>query len=582
MAFCLPTQTASEFLKGLRDGKIDPIKMAEMSSAERRAVFEKYVGAEDAHFVNAAFEEKLLLKDFKKGLVSWAKKVTGLSTVAKRDLLSRIDKVNHVFSPEEEKAFLQDYVSNKVGATVTLEEAQKIAEFSQKDVALRQNFDAQKGLEIFKKDKSNYDAGWSSTEARLEWGRNHKLYERYINELKGKENPSFIKEFKAHPIGTLGSILKGIQAAFDDSFFGRQARRVLSRNPKKWSSELVQSLKNGAQQLKGKDVMLAIESDIVSRPAAMLGYFDAMKVDVGVKFEEAFPSHLPERVPILGDLYKASEVMFNGSALRLRAWLAEQMIGTAEQAGLNMLDPRDAKGVGYLVNEMTGRGHLGALEPVAGNVNVLVFSLRYLKANIDALTLHQTNMRSIESLATRKFVRKQAAQNLVKVVAQTAVVLGIANLLMPGSAELDPRSANFGKIRIGKTRIDITGGMGAIITLASHVVFSWHNGKFSVWYKSTTTGKWTDLYAGKYGQMTPLDAIINFGEGKLSPIAGVLRDVWKGKVFGGAPATPKNLLYGATTPLPVQTGIELLKNKESAPFLLGMIADALGFSTNTY
>ncbi|WP_196301892.1 hypothetical protein, partial [Streptococcus pneumoniae] len=68
--------------------------------------------------------------------------------------------------------------------------------------------------------------------------------------------------------------------------------------------------------------------------------------------------------------------------------------------------------------------------------------------------------------------------------------------------------------------------------------------------------KWTDLTAGKYGQMTALDVTENFLEGKLAPVPGLLRDVWQGKNFQGEKVTVTNALKSLITPLPIQSALQ--------------------------
>src|SRR6185436_3653443 len=129
-AYCLPRKYASAFTKALQDGTINPGALADMSSAERRKFFEPIVGAENAADVNALFESKLLLKNQKQGLVTWAKTVAGISEPARRDLLTKIGKMNAILTPADESKFLADLAARKLGVTVTAEEAQHIADLS--------------------------------------------------------------------------------------------------------------------------------------------------------------------------------------------------------------------------------------------------------------------------------------------------------------------------------------------------------------------------------------------------------------------------------------------------------------------
>jgi hypothetical protein len=99
--------------------------------------------------------------------------------------------------------------------------------------------------------------------------------------------------------------------------------------------------------------------------------------------------------------------------------------------------------------------------------------------------------------------------------------------------------------------------------------------------KSSTTGKYTFLDSGEYGQMNGLDLVEGYMEGKLSPLAGAVRDEIKGKTFSGDEATAWNLFKQNATPLPFQSYEDLTKNDQSN-IILFMLAEGLGFGVNTY
>lgn len=565
--FCLPKENVRKLLKAIGDGKFSPDEYANLpDTAARRAYVERFVG-EDAKEVNALMESKLLLKDWKRGMVSAVKKITGLSESAKRDLVSKIGSMEKLLSPEDEKSFYADITAQKLGAEVTMEEAKRVLETS-------------KAVETLKA-KIPTDSPIRSTE-RLQYGLALDEYHQYLNHLIGKDKGVTFREFITHPstwFSTVAGTTKGILASLDNSFFGRQGVKMLYTNPDIWARSFVKSWLDIGKELVKIDAMKAIRADILSRPNAINGKYRAGKFDVGVDFEEAFPSTLPEKIPLLGRLYKASESAFNGAALRMRSDYADRMIQKAEENGLNMSDPKQAVGIGHLVNSMTGRGNIGRLSSIGGEINTAVFSIRFLKSNLDILTAHRAGY-AIENLEARSFVRKQAALNLVRIIGTIAVIEGISGVLAPGSIEVDPRSSRFMKLKYGNTTIDPTGGMASLVTLASRIVPTMHDGKFSFWTKSAATGKYTDLLAGKYGQQTALDVIDNFWQGKLSPIAGVFRDAWSGQTFQGTKATPTTLIANLVTPLPVQTFEGLMNEPNGAVKIAAMIADELGFSVN--
>ena len=260
----------------------------------------------------------------------------------------------------------------------------------------------------------------------------------------------------------------------------------------------------------------------------------------------------------------------------MRADYADRVIAKAEKYGIDVLNPTEAAGQGKLVNSMTGRGSIGKLDVIGNEINTAIFSIKFFKSNFDVLTAH------ILDPKMGRFEKVEAAKNLIGIVTTTAAILWTANQLFPDSVETDPKSANFGKIRIGDTRFDVSGGMASIITLASRITPTMHNGEWGFWTKSSTTGKYTKLNSEKWGSMTVLDVIDNFWQNKLSPIAGILRDVFKGSLYSGQPVTPGGLAAQAFTPLPIQTFLELKNNPESANLLLSMILEGLGISANTY
>lgn len=565
--YCLPKELSKKLLDAIKSGKIIPEKLIEMSSEERRAFFEKTIGKEYARDVNAKLEAKILLKDQKRGMVTWAKKLTGISEQTRRDLISRIERMDKVLEPKSEKAFLEDLVSKKLGADITFEEAKNISTGIKEVVRLKEAIPE--------------DSPIRSRE-RLEYGTAEVLFRDYIDSLKKKDARSLskkVKEFLTSPekiVIEVAGATKSLLASLDNSYFGRQGIKILYTNPSLWAKNFIKSWGDIGKSLFGRDVMSVIKADVLSRENALNRKYEVGKYDLGIKFEEAFPSSLPERIPLFGRFFKAAETAFNGGALRMRADLADKMIGRAESQGIDVLDPIQAVPIGKLVNSMTGRGGIGKLEIVGKELNVLLFSIKFLKSNIDFLTAH------LFDKTMSPFAKKQAAYNLGKAVAATSAILWTANQLWPGSVDTDPRSANFGKIRIGDTRFDVSGGMASLITLASRITPTLHDGEWGFWTKSSITGKYTKLNSGKWGSMTVMDIIDNYWQGKLSPLAGLFRDVARGQNFQGDKPTVGNVALNLITPIPIQTFFELKNNPESADLLLSMILEGLGISANTY
>jgi hypothetical protein len=543
--FCITKYLTEKFLEKLKSGEITPEKLMSMTSEERRAYFETDFGKENAVQINRLLESKVILKDQQAGMIRWAKQLTGLKPQAKRDILSRIEKMTEILTPENQDAFLEDLVAHKLGVSVTMEEAGNIAAMSKIVTEMR---DAR-------------DTGGD----RMDYGRAKEKLLTYVSELKTEAKKMSVSEYLTSPVKTISEIAgtaKAMKASLDNSAIGRQGIKILWTNPEIWAKNSAKTFLDIWNTFGGKDTMSEIRADALSRPNYEKYVKD--KLAIGIT-EEAFPTHWPAKIPGLGKLFKASEAAYSGFMLRNRIDLYDKYTDIAQKSGLG---ETTNLGIGKLVNSLTSRGDLGRFEPVASTVNNVFFSPRNLKANIDVLTAHvfDKNM--------SPFVRKQAAINLVKIISGTAAVLVLADAMIPGSVEKDPRSPDFGKIRVGDTRFDITGGMASIVILAARLI----NGNT----KSSVTGEVISLTTGHYGRPTRLDQVYNFFQNKLSPAYAVVKDILKGKDFQGNPITIQGEISNLLMPLPIATFEELKNNPNSANIILAMILEELGVSTNTY
>lgn len=577
--FCLLPEYVDKFKNGLRDGSINPQKLSSMSSEERNKYLSGFVGEGDATKVNALFESKLLLKNQKVGMITWAKNVSGLSPEAKRDLISRIERMDRVLSPAEGEQFLRDLAHTRLGIGVSEGEAQNIFDLTQRIKEL--------------KGKAGEDGVFPSKDDKLAYGLSQVNFEKYMNDLKlqpGKISPREPVRFAVDLAGKIPGTLKSLLSSLDNSFFGRQGVKALIdfRTSHLWTKNFLKSFRDIGRELKGTEAMDIIKAEIYSRPNALNGKYKAGGYGLDVLSEEAFPSSFPSRIPLLGRLYKASESAYNGGALRLRADLADRFIKIAEKQGINTLNPEESKPLGNLIGSLTGRGNLGKGEAFAKEANLALFSIKFLKANIDTLlaparyaigkTAGITGKGGFKNKGA-EFAAKEAAKSTLSMVGSISAILATAKFIDPESVEEDPRSTNFGKIKIFGRWTDITGGMAPMVTLAMRLTPTYHNGKWGFWSKSKS-GAFIDLTAGKYGQEDALDTFENFLEGKLSPGLGLVRDIWKGKTYSGEKPTPENLVKGAVTPIGVQSFQQMMKDPNSSNVLASTILEGLGLSSS--
>lgn len=576
--WCLTRDQADKFIKGLRAGEIDPFKMADMTSEGRHSYLSKFVGSDNATHVNSLFESKLLLKNQQTGMVNWAKKIAGITAPAKRDLISKIQKMGKVLSPEEGEQFLKDLAETKLGVGVNEAEAKNLFDLTQ---TIKET-----------KAKANAEGIFPTKDDKLAYGMAQVNFEKYMNKLKLSSRSISIKEpikFAFDLAGKIPGVLKSLLSSLDNSFFGRQGIKTLLdiRTSKIWLRNFAKSFKDIGKELKGTDAIDAIKADIYSRPNAINGKYKAGGYGLDVLSEEAFPSSLPGRIPLLGRLYKASESAYNGAALRMRADLADRYIKLAEKQGIDTLNPAQAKPLGNLIGSLTGRGSLGKGEVFAKETNLLLFSVKFIKANFDTLFAPARYVLGKTSPVTglgrfknkgAEFAAKEAAKSTVSIIASIASILTTAKLLDPNSVEEDPRSPNFGKVKVFGRWVDITGGMGSMATLAMRITPTQHNGKWGFWAKDKN-GIYKDLAGGKYGQDDALDTAENFFEGKASPALRLVFDLWKGKAYGGEPITPEGTLKRSITPITGQTFFEMMKDPNSSNIAASTLLELGGLSS---
>ena len=528
--FCLIPKLADSFKQEIIDGKIDPMKLAEMTSEERRAFFNEKLGGEmNAKEVNALFESKLLLKNKQLGYINWAKQMLGEKTPAGRDIISKIEKMDNILDPGVEDAFLKDLAAKKLGTEITFDEAKNMTELSAKMK------EAENKLTPETKD--------GSKEA-LEYGAYKWALEKYVDKLKVSNSNKTVGQIIKENINPLtlaqniGGFAKGIWSAFDHSALGRQGIKVLIDSPTIWAKNALDSFGMIMKQVvNGKEsdaVMDGIMADIYSRQNARNGNFRRMKIDIG-EFEEAHPSALPEKLPIIGNLYKASEVAYTGFLRMARADLADKMIKIAEKNGENIKDVKTAQGIGQFVNSMTGRGHLGKAEGFAKGINNIFFSAKKVVSDFDFLTGFQA--RDIP-----RSMKVRAAYNLIKVAGGVTAMATLFNSLNPGTVETDPTSTNFLKVKIGDTYHDVLGGMPGIVVLVSRIKMN---------KKKTSTGKISALNTGKYGTETSMDLFWQWIQNKLSPLGSLMKDFANRVDYDGNPVTVEGEALKTITPLPI-------------------------------
>jgi hypothetical protein len=565
--FCIPKNLVDGFLERLKSGEINPEKLNEMTSKERNAYFASFLGETNATKVNALFESKMLLKNQQQGLINWAKQLTGIKPVAKRDLLTRIENMTEVLQPQDAEKFYADLAAQRLGVGVSVEEAGRIADLA-KDVTAKKS--------LITEDMPN-----GSTE-RMDYGTALVAMQEYVGGLKADAKALSLGELMRSPgqiIQTISGGMKSAKASMDASFALRQGFVTLLTKPKVWSEAFVKSFDAWGKELQGIDGITPVKAEIFSRKNALNGNYKKIGVDIGIDTEEAFPESWPTKIPLLGRLYKASMSAYNGALIRMRADLADRFIEDAMSQGVTDLAE---SGIGRLVNSMTGRGAVHLTKPQAKAINASVFSIKYFKSQLDVLTAGATDKKLWGTPA-----HKTAAQNLLRMVGIIGGMLATAKALDPDSVDLDPRSTKFGKIYvpIGNKRVgvDVTAGFRSLIILASRIIPTTHRGKPGLWWKDSR-GRHHNMWEAKFGEPSLSDFIVRFMQGKASPAARTVLNLWEQKKWDGEKPTLKGEAIELFSPISITNATKTLKETEGENLLIRLILgglNMLGAGTET-
>ena len=574
---CLLPQQVEEIRKAMKSKDFNVVAFIKMSSEQRIKEFQKYAGdmAED---MNVLFEEKLVLKNKERGLKNFIEKVgqVGRYSPEKKAQLEQAraewksQQQERIFNPQEEKAFLKSLAEKILGTAITAEDAKKVWEMSKIREEKLKGFD-------------NKNNKWESDKAQIEYGLADYAYKRLISEMKDERLPikdaiasrvsELNQQWKEDKITTIADAINGTLndvsntmvsslASWDASFLGRQGIKTLLTNPKIWLEGVTQS-KNAFQNTFSKeDGDAMFWASVYSSENYMNGEYE--KANILPKTEEEIPTSNLERIPIAGKIYKASDSAFRNTATVMRTKLYDFYSNLARKNGVEMTDTQ-IKDIGKLVNSLTARGDLG--KSGSGLVKVILWAPKMIKSNWDTLTAH-----TFGAELKTGFARKEAAKNSLRIIAELAIILSIAKAFWPDSVEEDPRSSDFGKIKMGNTRFDITGGMGSLVTLASRLA------KQSS--KSSTTGIVTKFGTG-YGQRTGWDVLLDFLENKTAPYPRFLIDMMKGETFEGDKPLSVESIAKRFTPISLQNLFEL-KDDASADKVLGVLTDFLGIGASSY
>ena len=309
-----------------------------------------------------------------------------------------------------------------------------------------------------------------------------------------------------------------------------------------------------------------LKADIITSPNYNLYVKHNLPLtDIGAGLtgrEEAFMSNLAEKIPIFGKLAKGSNRAYTGFLNKMRVDLFDDFVNTAELNGIKSEKYFDD--AAKFVGAATGRGNLyKTLEGSAPALNSIFFSPRLMASRISLINPHFY-------MKLDPIVRKEALKSLGAFVGTGMSILALAKA---NGAEVgtNPRSADFGKIKMGNTRYDIWGGFQQYARLI---------GQLATGEKvSTITGRESTLGQG-YNAPTHKSILGDFFQSKTAPIASLTLRAMEGEKYGEKFNLPAEVL-DRFLPMVTADAFDLYK-EYGAKGVAGAIPGFFGVGSQTY
>lgn len=324
---------------------------------------------------------------------------------------------------------------------------------------------------------------------------------------------------------------RAILASYDLSAPGRQGILLLPMAPKQW----VKSVGQGYRAFASPEYADFIELQIKTDPY----YKQAMKSKLGLTeiggmwtTEEIFMSDFSHKIPGIKASERAYVTTLNSLRFHTFKHFAQKWEGTGKSS-------QDYKSLAGFINHATGRGDVKGLKKYYPILNSLFFAPR----------LHIGRVQVLGDLFTStSAVRKLIAADLVGGVSGGILILTLLNMLRGVDVEYDPRSPDFGKIRIGNTRIDFWAGYQQLARYITQLI----TGQV----KTTETKRLISVNRG--------EIVWRFIQSKLSPPAGMAVDLVRGETFIGKKLelTPEGVTeqsFERFTPLFIQDVVDAIR-----------------------
>jgi len=366
----------------------------------------------------------------------------------------------------------------------------------------------------------------------------------------------------------VANVPRAIMASFDLSAPFRQGWFLVG-HPKYFVPNMWQMIKAFGSE----GVYKGILTDIVQNPQYQLAKrskvsFTDIDAFLTGREERFMGSWLAEKIPVAGKVIRASNRAYTAFLNKLRMDAFADLVKKAEASGL---DPQNnlrlTRQMADLINNATGRGtkilDVVDITNAAKTLNTVFFSPRLMASRTTLLTPSYY-------LKLDPFLRKQALYNLASAVGASVSILSLAKV---GGADVEtnPASTDFGKAKIGNTRVDALAGFGQYMVAGYRIL----SGK----YISSVTGKEIKLGEG-YKPISRWDIFIRQIETKEAPTASFVTSLLKGQDYLGRALNVPKEIGNRFVPMVIGDAVDVCKDDPNKLPLV--LAAVFGMGLQTY
>ncbi len=282
--------------------------------------------------------------------------------------------------------------------------------------------------------------------------------------------------------------------------------------------------------------------------------------------EEVYMSRIAEKIPGVAASERAFTTFLNQQRREVFAVQAKKWIKRGITPENN---PKTYQQFAKFVNHATGRGSLENLQPGALTaLNATFFSPRFQISRVQVIG-------DLINPKTTVLARKVIARDLAEFYITGMGIMAMAKM---GGAEVetDPRSSDFGKIKVGDTRYNYWGGFQPLATFTGRLL--------SGQIKQTATGK---IKKKDRISLNIDNTVIQFLRTKLAPVPGRVFDVLAEETILGEAVEPTakfagKAAYESLVPLFIQDTVDAWRFQgvdAQLPISAGLAFTGIGVQT---